>query len=65
MTSPGAGRDRRTQIGLFLIAVSVVLIVSSVTWFSSGRPGVGVAQLVVGGVLGAVVIVYLRLARRW
>jgi len=51
MTSPEPGSPparRERLVGLLVLAVAVVLLLSSVTWFSSGRTGVGIAQLVVG-----------------
>jgi hypothetical protein len=47
--SPPARRER--LVGLLVLGVAVVLLVSSVTWFSSDRPGVGIGQLVLGLVL--------------
>lgn len=49
--SPDARRAR--LVALLVLGVAVVLLVSSVTWFGSGRPGVGVGQLVVGVVVAA------------
>jgi hypothetical protein len=40
--------------GLLLLGIAVVLLVSSVTWFGSGRTAVGVGQLFLGAVLAAV-----------
>ena len=53
-------QDRARQIALFVLGVAVVLLVSSVTWFGSDRAGWGVAQVLVGLVLGAVGGVLLR-----
>lgn len=47
-------RDRARQIALFVLGVAVVLLVSSVTWFGSDRAGWGVAQVLVGLLVGAV-----------
>ena len=49
--SPDARRAR--LVALLVLGVAAVLLVSSVTWFGSGRPGVGVAQLAVGVVVAA------------
>ncbi len=46
-------QDRARQIALFVVAVAVVLLLSSVTWFGSARAGWGVAQVVVGVLVGA------------
>jgi hypothetical protein len=57
MTSsePGSPLARRERlVGLLVLAIAVVLLVSSVTWFSSHRSGVGIAQLVLGVVLAGV-----------
>lgn len=57
LPDPGApgSRDARRErlVGLLVLGVAVVLLVSSVTWFSTGQQGVGVGQLVVGVVLAA------------
>ena len=57
MTSPPPGSPtarRERLIGLFVLGIAVVLLLSSVTWFSSDRSGVGVGQLVLGLVLAGV-----------
>jgi hypothetical protein len=46
-------QDRARQIALFVVGVAVVLLVSSVTWFGSDRAGWGIAQVVVGLLVGA------------
>jgi hypothetical protein len=46
---------------MLIFGVAVVLLVSSPTWFASGRTGVGVVQLVLGLVL---VVVAVWLGRR-
>ena len=47
---PPASRDARRErlVGLLLLGVAVVLLVSSVTWFSTGQTLVGIGQLVLG-----------------
>ena len=57
MTSPEPGSPparRERLVGLFVLGVAVVLLLSSVTWFSSDRSGVGIGQVVLGLVLAAV-----------
>jgi hypothetical protein len=55
MTSPASRSARRERLeGLLVLGIAVVLLVSSVTWFGSGRAGVGIGQLVLGVVLAAV-----------
>jgi hypothetical protein len=51
----GPVRDARRArtTGLLLLGVAVVLLVSSVSWFTTGQEVVGIAQLVVGAVLAA------------
>ena len=45
-------RDR--LIGPLLLGIAAVLLVSSPTWFASGRTWVGVAQLFLAVVVGGV-----------
>jgi hypothetical protein len=57
MTSPDPGTPvtrRERLVGLLVLGVAVVLLLSSVTWFSSDRSGVGIGQLVLGLVLAGV-----------
>jgi hypothetical protein len=55
MTSPPSPPARRERlVGLLLVGIAVVLLVSSVSWFGSGRAGVGIGQVVLGVVLAAV-----------
>jgi F0F1-type ATP synthase assembly protein I len=57
--------DRRERLVALLVAgVAVVLLVSSPTWFASGRTGVGVAQLFLGAILAAVAAFLYRRAQR-
>jgi hypothetical protein len=49
MTTPPARRER--LVGMLLFGIAVVLLVSSPTWFASGRTGVGIVQVVLGLVL--------------
>jgi hypothetical protein len=50
---PPGPRDtsRERLIALFVLGVAVVLLVSSVTWFTTGQTVVGVGQLVLAVVL--------------
>ena len=69
MSAPGRRPDappgRERLAGLFVLGVAVVLLVSSPTWFGSGRAGVGAAQLFLAVVLAVVgVVLYRRSARR-
>ena len=60
MASPDRGapvpRDARRDrlIGLLVLGVAVVLLVSSPTWFGTGRQAVGIGQVVCGLVLAGV-----------
>ena len=52
---PGSRNARRERlVGLLVLGIALVLLVSSVTWFSSGQPGVGIGQLFLGVVLAGV-----------
>ena len=63
---PPASRDTRRErlIGLLVLGVAVVLVVSSVSWFSTGQTLVGISQLVLAAVLAAVGAFLLRRASR-
>jgi uncharacterized membrane protein len=64
---PPGSRDARRErlIGLLVLGVAVVLLVSSVTWFSTGQTVVGVGQLVLAVVLlGVGGFLYRRSQRR-
>jgi hypothetical protein len=57
MTSPEPGSPlarRERLIGLLVLGIAVVLLLSSITWFSSDRSGVGIGQLGLGLVLAGV-----------
>jgi hypothetical protein len=64
--APGSPDVRRERlIGLLVLGVALVLLVSSVTWFGTGRTGVGLGQVVLGVVLVAVGgLLYRRATRR-
>ena len=62
MTTPPARRER--LVGMLLFGIAVVLLVSSPTWFASGRAGVGFAQLFLGLVLAGVGMWFGRRAQR-
>jgi uncharacterized membrane protein len=63
---PPGSRDARRErlIGLLVLGIAVVLLVSSVTWFGTGQPVVGVAQLVLAVVLVGVGGFLYRRAQR-
>jgi hypothetical protein len=63
---PTSRRDPRRErlVALLLLGVAAVLLVSSVTWFSSGRQFVGVGQLFLGAVLAVVGGLLYRRATR-
>lgn len=61
-----APRDARRErlIALLLLGVAAVLLVSSVTWFSTGQEVVGIGQLVLGlGLAVAGAVLYRRAQR--
>ena len=61
---PGPRDPRRERlVGLLVLGIAVVLLVSSVTWFTSGRAVVGVGQLAAGVVLAGVGFHLTRRAR--
>jgi hypothetical protein len=65
MTPPAPPDARRERlVGLLLLGIALVLLVSSVSWFGSGRAGVGVAQLAVGVVVAAAGGVLVRRSGR-
>ena len=58
-----AGGER--LVGVRVVGIGVVLLLTSVTWFSSGRSGVGIGQLVLAaGLLGAGAVLLRRSRRR-
>ena len=63
---PPASRDTRRErlIGLLVLGVAVVLLVSSVSWFSTGQTLVGVGQLVLAVVLAGIGAFLLRRTTR-
>ena len=60
--TPHANPRRQRLVGLLVLGIAAVLLLSSVTWFASDQPVVGVAQLAVGLLLGAVGAALLRRA---
>ncbi|SNS61271.1 hypothetical protein SAMN06893096_105287 [Geodermatophilus pulveris] len=62
--TPPAGDGRERLVGLLAAGIAAVLLVSSVTWFASDRAVIGVAQLFLGAVLGAVAAVLYRRSQR-
>ena len=63
---PPASRDARRErlVGLLVLGVGAVLLVSSVSWFSTGQTLVGVGQLVLGVVLAGIGGFLLRRSQR-
>ena len=49
----GTPRDARRErlVALLVLGIGAVLLLTSPTWFSSGRTGVGVGQLVLAAAL--------------
>lgn len=65
MTSPASPEARRERlVALLVLAVAVVLLVSSVTWFGSSRVGVGIAQVAVAVAVAAAGGFLYRRSRR-
>lgn len=54
-TGVPASRDARRErvVALLLLGISVVLLVSSVTWFGTGQTEAGIGQVVLGLALAA------------
>ena len=63
MTPPAPARRERL-VGMLLFGIAAVLLVSSPTWFASGRTWVGVAQVFLALVLAAVGVWLGRRAQR-
>lgn len=63
---PTHARDPRRErlIGLLLLGVAGVLLVSSVTWFTTGQQVVGIGQVLLGAVLAVVGGLLLQRATR-
>ena len=51
-----APHDRRRErlVGLLDLGIAAVLLVSSVTWFGTGRTGVGIGQVILGVALAVI-----------
>jgi hypothetical protein len=65
MTPPASPDTRRTRlVALLVLGVAVVLLVSSVSWFGSGRTGVGIGQLALAVVVAAAGAFLLRRSGR-
>ena len=65
MTPPASPETRRARlVALLVLGVAVVLLVSSVTWFGSGRAGVGIGQLVIAVVVAGAGAFLLRRSGR-
>jgi hypothetical protein len=64
-SAPGSRDAKRERlVGLLVLGVAVVLLVSSVSWFSTGQTLVGVGQLVLAVVLAGIGGFLLRRAAR-
>lgn len=67
--SEGGGRDggrvagRERLVALLVLGIGAVLLLTSVTWFGSGRSGVGAGQLVLAAGLLVAGAVLLRRSR--
>jgi CHASE2 domain-containing sensor protein len=54
-SAPGSRDAKRERlVGLLVLGVALVLLVSSVSWFSTGQTLVGVGQLVLAVVLAGI-----------
>ena len=63
--APGSRDAKRERlVGLLVLGVAVVLLVSSVSWFSTGQTLVGIGQLVLAVVLAGIGGFLLRRANR-
>jgi hypothetical protein len=63
-TSPSRDAKRERLVGLLVLGVAFVLLVSSVSWFSTGQTLVGIGQLVLAVVLAGIGGFLLRRATR-
>jgi hypothetical protein len=64
-SAPGSRDAKRERlVGLLVLGVALVLLVSSVSWFSTGQTLVGVGQLVLAVVLAGIGGFLLRRATR-
>jgi hypothetical protein len=64
-SAPGSRDAKRERlIGLLVLGVALVLLVSSVSWFSTGQTLVGIGQLVLAVVLAGIGGFLLRRATR-
>jgi uncharacterized membrane protein len=64
-SAPGSRDAKRERlVGLLVLGVAVVLLVSSVSWFSTGQTLVGIGQLVLAVVLAGIGGFLLRRATR-
>ena len=64
-SDPGSRDAKRERlVGLLVLGVALVLLVSSVSWFSTGQTLVGIGQLVLAVVLAGIGGLLLRRATR-
>ena len=64
-SDPGSRDAKRERLlGLLVLGVALVLLVSSVSWFSTGQTLVGIGQLVLAVVLAGIGGLLLRRATR-
>jgi hypothetical protein len=64
-SAPGSRDAKRERlVGLLVLGVALVLLVSSVSWFSTGQTLVGIGQLVLAVVLAGIGGFLLRRASR-
>jgi len=64
-SAPGSRDAKRERlVGLLVLGVAVVLLVSSVSWFSTGQTLVGIGQLVLAVVLAGIGGFLLRRSQR-
>lgn len=59
---PTAGNQR--TVGGLLLGIAVILLVSSVAWFGNDQAGVGIGQILVAVILGAVGVFLFVQSRR-
>lgn len=63
MSSPTRRTTPARLAGLLTLGIALVLLVTSVSWFTADRTGVGITQVVVAVLLGALGVVLVRRGR--